>query len=50
MVKVGWVTAQFDSALPLHNTPNGRDIDLTEWYKYQRHMVIYHIDPDTANS
>jgi hypothetical protein len=31
MVRVGWVTAQFDSALLLHNTPTGRDIDLTNW-------------------
>jgi hypothetical protein len=38
MARVGWVTAQFDSALLLYNTPIGRGIDLTNWYKYQRRM------------
>jgi hypothetical protein len=38
---VGRVTTQFDSALSLHNTPPGRDINLTNWYKYQRHTEIH---------
>jgi hypothetical protein len=35
------VTAQFDSALLLNNTPIGRGIHLTKWYKYQGYMVIH---------
>lgn len=39
------------SVLRLHNTPLGRDIDLTNRYtrKRQRHMVIQNIDPDDGN-
>jgi hypothetical protein len=49
MVRAGWVTAQFDSALLLRNTPIGRGIDLTNWYKYQGHTDIHHIDPDDGD-
>jgi hypothetical protein len=43
------VTAQFDSALLLHNAPVGRGIDLMNWYKYQRHTAIHHIYPDDGD-
>jgi hypothetical protein len=43
------VTAEFDSALLLHNTPRERDDDLTNWYKYQRNAVIRHIDPEDGD-
>jgi hypothetical protein len=41
---MGWLTAQFDSTLLLHHTPTVRGIDLTNCYKYHRH--IQHADPD----
>jgi hypothetical protein len=44
------VTCDFsDPALLLRNTPIGRGIDLTDWYKHQRYTVIHHIDPDDGN-
>jgi hypothetical protein len=28
----------------LHNRPTGRDINLTNWHKYQRHTEIHPVD------
>jgi hypothetical protein len=43
------MTAEFDSALLLPNTPIGRSIDLTNWYKYQRYAAIPHMDPGNGD-
>jgi hypothetical protein len=46
MIRVGWVTAGIEFVLLLHNTPIGSGIDLTNYYKYQRYVVIHHINSD----
>jgi hypothetical protein len=43
------VTTKFDSASLLHSTPTGKGITLTDWYIYQRHKIIQHIDPDDGD-
>jgi hypothetical protein len=40
---------QYDSALLLHSTPKGRGINLKNWYSYQQHMAIHHVNPDTGD-
>jgi hypothetical protein len=44
-----YITTQTNSALLLYSTPIGRGTDLTDWYIYQQHTVIHHIDPDAGD-
>jgi hypothetical protein len=45
IVRLRWVTTQYDSALLLCATKLGRGINLTLIHIHQQHMVIHHINP-----